>query len=207
MDDKYLELWKEANSRLESELSHLWQRSILLTAMIVVICTVYASLMPKMLDPNSNVDPIVINEVAGFVALIGLVFAIVWIMMGKGSKSWFEVQEKRISTIENKLFGPDYDGYKMGDDCSLKHIDSCIFSTKAGKYSVSRLNVFIGIAMSIFWIALFIVHFVKVCLILTKDCSCSHCWIAILMVLLFLTIMTTAICNSWARSTTLEKEE
>ena len=136
MNDKLLELWKEANARRDFELSHLWQRSILLTALIVVICTVYGSLLSKSLDFNSSIDPVSFNEVAGFVTRVGLVFSLIWVMMAKGSKAWFEVQEKRIVEIEKKLFDPDFDGYKMGDDCSLKEIDACIFSTKAGKYSV-----------------------------------------------------------------------
>lgn len=203
MNDKLFELWKEANARRDFELSHLWQRSILLTALIVVIYTVYATLLSKTIDGNTNIDPMVFNEVAGFITLVGLVFSLIWVMMAKGSKAWFEVQEKRIIEIEKKLFDPEYDGYKMGDDCSLKEIDACIFSTKAGKYSVSRLNIFIGIVMSLIWVALFVVHFVKICQNIE---NCSHCWVALVLAILFLLIIFTAAFNVWAKSSSLEKE-
>lgn len=206
MEEKLKELWREANAHRDFELSHLWQRSILLTALIVVICTSYAGLVSKFLDVNVGIDKIVLNEIAGFVTLVGLVFSLVWVMMGKGSKSWFEIQEERIKGIEKKLFGADLDGYKMGDDCSLENIDANIFTTNAGKYSVSRLNIFIGIAMSIIWIVLFAVHFVKV-INLLDECSCAHCWIAMSMIILFLAIFITAICNVWARSSSLEKKK
>lgn len=207
MDDKLKELWKEANARRDFELSHLWHRSVLLTALIVVICTSYAGLVSKFLDINAGVEKIVLNEIAGFVTLVGLIFSLVWVMMGKGSKAWFEIQEKRIIDIEDKLFGADLDGYKMGDDCSLKTIDSCIFSTNAGKYSVSRLNIFIGIAMSIIWIVLFAIHFGKVVNELMDNCNCVHCWIAMAMIILFLAIFITAICNIWAKSSSLAQDK
>lgn len=204
MEEKILQLWKEANTRRDFELSHLWQRSILLTAMIVVVCTVYGNFVSKLLDSTNATEPMVLHEVAGFVTLVGLVFSLIWVMMGKGSKSWFEVQEKRILSIEEKLFDDSFDGLKMGDDCSLKEIDSCIFSTKAGRYSVSRLNIFIGIAMSFLWIVLFIFHFVKVCILIPDCACCSHCWIVMGMIILFFAILVTAACNVWAKSSSLE---
>ena len=86
MEEKLKELWREANAHRDFELSHLWQRSILLTALIVVICTSYAGLVSKFLDVNVGIDKIVLNEIAGFVTLVGLVFSLVWVMMGKGSR-------------------------------------------------------------------------------------------------------------------------
>lgn len=209
MEDKVLyELWKNANDKRNFELSHLWQRSVLLTALIVVICTVYFGLLSRLLDASADGEKLILHEIAGFMALVGLIFSIIWTMMGKGSKAWYEVQEKRLNRIEEKLFGKEYDGFLSGDDCSLKSLNTCIFSNIAGKYSVSRLNIFIGIVLSIIWISSFIFHFVYVCsyLINMTNSCCCHCWIAMGMILLFLTIIITASCNVWAKSSTLMKE-
>lgn len=208
MEEKdLLELWKNANDRRNIELSHLWQRSVLLTALIVVICTVYFGLVSRLLDTSDDSIKLILHEIAGFMVLIGLIFSIIWTMMGKGSKAWYEVQEKRIKRIEEKLFGKEYDGFLDGDDCSLKALDICIFSCKAGKYSVSKLNIFIGVALSIIWIILFVFHFSYVCsFLIDMTSSCCHCWIAMGMILLFLAIIITASCNVWAKSSTLMKE-
>ena len=205
--EKYQELWRVANARRDFELTHLWQRSILLTALIVVICSSYVGFVSKAFDTEKSIDPLVFNEIACFITLVGLLFSLAWIMMGKGSKAWFEIQEKRIRLLEDKLFDDTFDGFKMDDDCSLKEIDACILSTKAGKYSPSRLNIFIGIALSILWTILFVAHFVM----LSKDLGgvfcCCHCWIAMGLFLVFLLIVVTASCNVWAKSHALVREK
>lgn len=210
MEKKELfELWKEANDKRSFELSHLWQRSVLLTALIVVICTVYFGLVSRLLDTNADGERLILHEIAGYMVLVGLVFSIIWTMMGKGSKAWYEVQEKRIKRIEEKLFDKEFDGFLNGDDCSLKSLDSCIFSNNAGKYSVSRLNITIGVILSIIWILLFVFHFGYVCSFIIKmTCfCCCHCWIAMGMIILFLAIIITASCNVWANSSPLMKEQ
>lgn len=201
-----IELWKAANSKRDFELSHLWQRSILLTALIVVVCSSYVGFISQVFDVGQSIDSMVFNEIAAFITLVGLVFSLIWVMMGKGSKAWYEVYEKQISLLEQKMFNEEFDGFKMGDDCSLREIDSCILSTNSGKYSPSRLNIIIGIALSCIWVILFTIHFVLICIGLNGASCCCHCWIAMGLFLGFMAIIITASCNVWAKSSALAKE-
>jgi hypothetical protein len=107
----------------------------------------------------------------GFLMLsgFGLVLSILWIQMAKGSKRWYERYEKSICLIiddpylENRVFsfphqpanknGIPMHGYLIDADC-----DDSLFSTKAGYYSVSRVNIAIGQVALVIWRLLLILH-------------------------------------------------
>ena len=81
------------------------------------------------------------NEIACAAALLGMSFAVIWIMMAKGSKAWYEVYERYIFEIERE----ETDGlkiperYRLGALCRPWEMNSNLFSKKAGRYSPSRL--------------------------------------------------------------------
>jgi bacitracin transport system permease protein len=127
------------------------------------------------------------NSAADGLCLLGMIFSILWVMMAKGSKFWYEAYEAGIN-----YFRPDY---KRGTDChnllqnsifnyySIKDaeirksvhnentfplhgycypdatVDHNIFTTNAGGFSVSRVNILIGMIGIIGWTVLFILHF------------------------------------------------
>lgn len=87
------------------EINHLWQRSIFLAAFMTLLFTGYGVLFSKFYDYFSTSQPIVTSlfflSIASLVlSLLGVVFAVFWIMMAKGSKAWYEIYEKAICEIE-----------------------------------------------------------------------------------------------------------
>lgn len=164
------------------EINHLWQRSIFLAAFMTLLFTGYGVLFSKFYDYFSVSMPsstaLLVLSVASLVlALLGVVFAVFWIMMAKGSKAWYEIYEKSICEIEGATKeaktkeGNDDDRYTNEKVNQLREenllhglllkraeCDNNIFSTNAGAYSVSRVNIAIGHVSLIFWIILYFAH-------------------------------------------------
>ena len=103
-----------------------------------------------------------LNEAACAVALLGTSFALIWIMMAKGSKAWYEVYERYIFEIEREeaegLKIPER--YRLGALCRPWEMNGNLLSTKAGRYSPSRLNITIGSVMLTAWLAAGLVHYI-----------------------------------------------
>lgn len=81
------------------ELKHLWQRSVFLSAFLILCFTAYGVLIVRMFDTigmdkdainNPELRFFMQNNVALVLCIIGAVFSAMWIMMAKGSKAWYE---------------------------------------------------------------------------------------------------------------------
>lgn len=159
------------------EISNLWQRAIFLSAFLVLCFTMYGYLVSVLLKDTLGIDKIVlINEIASGVALLGIAFSVIWIMMAKGSKAWYEVYERRICEIEKEAELKIPEKYRMGAVCQPWGLDSNMFTKKAGRYSVSKLNVMIGEVLFFTWLVIFFVHYIAGILSYGKmstDC-CPH---------------------------------
>jgi hypothetical protein len=110
-----------------------------------------------------------------FLTYLGIIFSMMWIMMAKGSKYCFERYEFGINKIlENKKFEDGDKEFNSGiadDDIphhgnlpEPKDDDVCdyILSPLAGRYSVSKINITIGIVALLFWCCLNILHILDV---------------------------------------------
>lgn len=110
-----------------------------------------------------------------FLTYLGIIFSMMWIMMAKGSKYWFEKYELGINKIlENKKFEDGDKEFNSGiadDDIphhgnlpEPKDDDVCdyILSPLAGRYSGSKINITIGIVALLFWCCLNILHILDV---------------------------------------------
>ncbi|MBR2361040.1 MAG: hypothetical protein IKA80_00125 [Spirochaetaceae bacterium] len=121
------------------------------------------------------------NSVALFLSCIGLILSLLWILMGKGSKLWYKAYEVAICTMETSIYGDDSDlqkvlvddgfaeyGEKYNDTFpwfgELKHTkcDDSPFSTAAGRFSVSKINIFLGQLAFCVWFVLGMVHLFSV---------------------------------------------
>jgi len=148
--DIYESLWRCR----DFELSHLWQRSVFLTAFILMVYTGYGAVMLNVLNNDSlSSDRSKILLFVGFVILLlGILLSQLWILMAKGSKAWYEMYEQAIYKIEHsekyasKVVVNDMssDAVVHGDIENPKEINNCLSSTKAGAYSPSKINVMIG---------------------------------------------------------------
>ncbi|MEG1616776.1 MAG: hypothetical protein RR202_05915 [Bacteroidales bacterium] len=170
------------------EIQHLWQRSVFLTAFMLLTFSGYGALLIKIVEISTAVygadiisvtEPVyknvtlesvgnnldylyLLNVIAQFICIIGMIFSILWIMMGKGSKAWYEVYENAIGAFEKsdyttfkKIGGFQY--HQLTDFISLD-IDDNIFSTSGGKYSPSKINIMIGVITLVIWALLILFH-------------------------------------------------
>lgn len=182
------------------EISNLWQRSIFLSAFLVLLFTAYGFVASEFTKPSESY--IIINEILCGISILGIIYSIIWIMMAKGSKAWYEVYENNIVTIEieDELGIPEQ--YRMGATCETFGINSNIFSTKAGNYSVSKLNILLGIILFITWLILFTIHYAVsiICYNQLDNCNTIHVIVLVLILIFLLSIIISAIFNKWAKS-------
>ncbi|GHU77960.1 hypothetical protein FACS189462_1250 [Spirochaetia bacterium] len=182
------------------ELTHLWQRSIVLTAFVLLCFTGYGNILMKVLE-TCSIKIEVLHEIAAGIALIGIIVSIIWIMMAKSSKAWYEIYENVICKIEEEMELRIHPDYVMGEFVELgsTKCDSNLLSCNAGKYSPSKLNIFIGIVLLIIWIVIFAVHILLIKCLYIDSSHVFYMLIGACGVVLF-----TAMFNMWAKSSTLD---
>ena len=163
--DIYRTLW----SCRDFELSHLWQRSVFLTAFLLLVYTGYGILIFNLLTVSKDVPEttlLVLSCLGLFILLIGIVLSQLWIMMAKGSKAWYEVYEKAIMEIEgNSRYATETVTDFMSDD-EVRHgyvpnpdnFDYRLNTTHAGGFSPSRINIIIGQLSFAVLLILYVVH-------------------------------------------------
>lgn len=86
-------------------------------------------------------------------------------------------------------------------------LDSNLITTKPGLYSVSRLNILMGIVLLITWIIILTAHYIGAirsfnCINCNSNCI-IHTIVLVILVILFFFILITAALNVWAKSQTL----
>ncbi|UTC62394.1 hypothetical protein E4O05_00280 [Treponema sp. OMZ 787] len=121
------------------------------------------------------------------ISLLGIIFSVLWIIMGKGSKAWYEIYESNLAKMSsnprfwksedeaegkseldkifcNKTTGR-YSEYVFGrlKNCHGDPIDKSLFSTAAGSFSVSKVNIMIGIISFKFFILALFFHIYWLC--------------------------------------------
>lgn len=145
------------------EIQNLWQRSIFLVAFIVILITGYGHLIEKLMSEydkwltHSEFQILVIQTVCCILTFWGSIFSIIWIMMAKGSKAWYEIYERKICEIEEDL--QVREEYRMNPGAPWT-LDNSLCSCKAGAYSVSKINILLGQILLIFWRIAFYIHVV-----------------------------------------------
>ncbi len=133
------------------ELTHFWQRSVFLGTFLVVIYGGYGALVKIGLEKIFTME---IHGIALGIALVGSIFSIMWIMMAKGSKFWYEMYEKKIYAFEEQ-YTPNY--MSMDDDCDEKNeIPQSIFlfgNAHAHRFSLTKLTIIMGqVSAGIFYV-------------------------------------------------------
>lgn len=131
--------------------------------------------------------------------------------MAKGSKAWYEVYERRICRIEQERHLNIPLKYRMDAGCTPWNLDSNLITTKPGRYSVSKLNILIGIILMITWTMILIAHYTGAIYLFSSHNSNANCVIhtiiLVILVVLFLFILITAALNVWAKSNALSSPE
>jgi len=193
--DMYDYLWRGRDFELE----HLWQRSVFLAVFLLGIASAYALYIKDVFIPNLNPNetcagfPLIfsIGIVPFFICLLGIIFSVLWIIMGKGSKAWYELYESNLAAMsDNPLFWKDKDEAESALDkifCNKKTgryteyvfghlknrnndpINKNLLSTAAGSFSVSKVNIMIGIISLKFFILALFFHIYWLCKNLFTD--------------------------------------
>jgi len=174
--DIYKELWHGR----DFEIASLWQRSVFLGTFLVLAYTSYGLLWASLIGEDIEIATFLISNTSnailvsiGSISLcsFGLVISVLWIQMAKGSKRWYERYERSIdlminsSSLEKRVFS--FPNQLRGDDGVPMHgslvdtdCDDSLFSQKAGRYSVSKINIAIGQVALVIWRMLLILHIV-----------------------------------------------
>lgn len=172
------------------ELANLWQRSIFLTAFLVICFSAYGAIMIKIFDdvPNNQIF-IVLNFIAFALSIVGAIFSILWIKMGKGSKAWYEVYEHAISAIETDLEYTTIEAKEIGGFGYMNLTNfgrltqnNSIFSLQAGAYSVSKINIAIGQVFLFLWLLIGVVHLLIGSIVM--NCLTNSCYLGIFVAIL-----------------------
>ena len=169
MSDKIgnLEIYKTLWKCRDFEIDHVWQRAVFLSAFLLACYAGYGGLIMGLATAEKvSISFPVANLIAFCVACVGLVLSLVWIMMAKGSKAWYEHYEQAIKAFE-KFQGASFERDALF--CRTMDIhkefgfetpptSSWLWNTKGGAYSVAKINIVIGHISTVIWGVLIAIH-------------------------------------------------
>ncbi len=168
------ELRKDFYKIRKFEIQNLWQRSIFLATFTVLLFTGYGFLIEKLISTAcdesssccSNAAPaskelrlLLTHLACSILAFLGIIFSMIWTMMAKGSKAWYEIYERRIQDIEAEKALKIHKKYRMDKGAPWTRDDS-LRSREPGAYSVSRINILLGQVLLTIWIVSFNSHLI-----------------------------------------------
>ena len=168
----YEELWRGR----DLEIANLWQRSIFLAVFMLAVASAYGTVLMKIAFPDKQPTNDLWTAVSKTqqeiligLTFLGSTFSLLWCMMSKGSKYWVERYE---GGIDYFVDGFTYAGEMRDFDYGLPYhghlpplpkekVNDNPLSALAGKYSVSKVNITIGIVSLFAWSILGILHIGK----------------------------------------------
>ena len=150
------------------EISHVWQRAIFLTAFMIACFAGYGGLLVAVLSPDRHsISFVMVNGIAFVISSVGIIVSLLWIMMAKGSKMWYEKYEKAIEAF-SKEYSDGFDSKEVSEVGGMElsrvkgytdpDVSDWLWNTSGGQYSVSRINIFIGQASFVAWGLVCAVH-------------------------------------------------
>lgn len=150
------------------EISNLWQRSVFLSVFLILCFSAYGYIGIELLkvdfsDPKSYSKVSIFNSGAIFILSVGIIFSIIWIMMSKASKAWYEVYENAITKFEEKYnseLGLPEDNIMGNMGFPQDKRNDSIFSTNGGAFSPSRINILIGQISLYLLVLLILIHLI-----------------------------------------------
>lgn len=163
------------------ELQHLWQRSIFLGGFLLACFAGYGGLVAAVLGREKSLSwdgRWIANGAAFGICFVGTVLSLLWIMMSKGSKAWYEFYENVIvalanrehKSFQNSLHNLEGRKWEKIDGFEWPDISDSLLNTKGGAYSPSKINAAIGFVSLGVWVVLAFVHLA----IATVGCKNLH---------------------------------
>ena len=159
----YAGLWKCR----DFEIDHVWQRAVFLSAFLLACYAGYGGMILGLVTADHiRVSMRVMNLLGFGIAVIGLLLSLVWIMMAKGSKAWYEHYEAAIGAFEKN----HYDAFEFKHGARVQSADATIkgfikpatsswlWNTQGGAFSVAKINIVIGHISTLVWLVIAVVH-------------------------------------------------
>ena len=174
--------------RYNAELSQLWQHSIMAWGFELLIFTGYGYLIANFfLECKERFYP-TLNLIALGLCFTGLCVSAIWVALVKAAKARQESFEDMICNLERD---PNYFPYSRiyamgGFHNRIKMLDTNLRTTSPGKFSPSKLNMFIGQFTWFVWAFLSLIHVI----LLSK---CLLCFIVEVAILTSLYVVFTVI--------------
>ena len=203
------------------EISHVWQRAIFLTAFMLGCFTAYGTVL-KSIAENHLPTSFALNFIALVISIVGVIVSLFWILMAKGSKAWYELYESTISAFvrgcpagygatDKMLIGNKWREFVKVAGAEEEIRNRNYFSTSGGAFSVSRINVAIGIIGFLIWVVIASIH-----LLLISRCEflgailkfmhkvSSHLFVTFPLLIIFIVFLMRSFLK-WFKSDALSK--
>lgn len=161
----YDRLWKCR----DFEIDHVWQRAVFLSAFLLACYAGYGGMILGLATADHVRTPLVMANLAGFcIAMVALLLSLVWIMMAKGSKAWYEHYEAAIeafemnhpSAFETSCTARVQNADKTISGFKRPKTSSWLWNTSGGAFSVAKINIVIGHISAVIWACVILMHVV-----------------------------------------------
>ena len=148
----------------DMEIELVWKRAVFMTAFLIACFAGYGGLIVAGLSRRFTSTAFYFVIASGcFVATVGFAVSILWIMMSKGSKAWYEHYEQALVAYSRKVFASDFvelfsHNWKSINGIERDKMSNCLCSVRGGRFSVSKISILIGILSAIAWIIITVSH-------------------------------------------------
>ena len=138
--------------------------------------------------------------------------------MAKGSKAWYEVYENAICFVEDakeplewkqvrfeidlrRRFFANGNDHEIRNKLVLKNFkNDSLFSTNAGGYSPSKINIALGQIGLLIWIIILIIHLLMLWINPTMFSQCGLFFSVIILSILIIFVIVRLRCYDWIES-------
>lgn len=151
--DTYERLWHCRDLEIEA----LWKRSAMLGVFMLATYAGYGTLMLGIIGHGFVWQSWLFNLLSMGMCCFGMVFSMLWILMLKGSKRWYEVCEAALNESCNHKDGA-FGAFYVSQGERLAEARYLPFSLCGGNYSVSRVAIAIGVISLVVWGLLAVIH-------------------------------------------------
>lgn len=163
----------------DMEIELVWKRAVFMTAFLITCFAGYGGLIVAGLS-RSYSDRVFffVTATACFLVTIGFTVSVLWIMMCKGSKAWYEHYEDAIKAYSQKILEGEYvtlfsHNWKPLTKGKRVEMSNNLCSTHGGPYSVSQLAIFIGQLAALVWLLVLVAHGMVLVYVLWPVLTCD----------------------------------
>lgn len=145
------------------EIKLQWERAVFLTAFLIACFAGYGSFLLSVHQRGyGDLPHILVKGIPLAISLVGIILSLLWVLMAKGSKAWYEHYEQAIEAFAKQ--NSHVDEWLMShrwieiDGIMNAGMSNLITNQKGGAYSVSKIVILIGQLSLIVWWVLFLLH-------------------------------------------------